>query len=336
MADNSSTSNSRPWHAAIPRLAAMAALLWAVDLGMGAALAHFHARTKEGDFGGRINLALQRPSDIVILGSSRAKHHYIPEVILRETGWTAMNAGFDAQTLLCHYGLEQLVLDAYHPKAIVLEIGAEDLKASNLRGAYDKLSVLLPYYRSGNAAFRELILRRSSLEYLKLWSATYPFNSQILPICKYTLSPSGEGGSRTGGYVPYYGSELTKLVELKKRQAEAAQGQPPPALVEPAPELLEVLTAFVHSAERAGVRPIIVHSPLWLEPGLEDKPQQLLLDALAREAKALNVPFLNISLDAYPELRRPEYFKDTIHLNDAGAQVFSKVLAQELRKLLQP
>ena len=334
MADNSSTSNSRPWYIALPKLAVIIALLWATDLGLGTVLAHFHARTTEGDFGGRINLALRHPSDLVILGSSRAKHHYIPEIIQGETGWSVMNAGFDAQTLVCHYGMEQLVLAAYRPKAVVLEIGAEDLKASNLSGARDKLSVLLPYYRTGNAALRELLLQRSPYEYAKLWSRTYPYNSQIMPIVKYTLSPSSEGGSLSGGYVPYYGSDLKRIVDLKKRQAETRQGQPALPFVEPAPELLAVLTSFVRSAEAAGVRPVIVHSPLWMEPGLEDKPQDHLIECLAQATASMKVPFLNVSLAAYPELKQPEFFKDTIHLNDTGAKIFSKVVGRELTKVL--
>ncbi len=335
MADNSSISNSKSWRRLACKLTAMALLVALADFGAGALLSHFHGRTVEGDFGGRINAALNQQADILVLGSSRAKHHYIPSIIEQESGLSAFNAGFDAQTLLCHYGMEQLSLDAHVPKVILLEIGAEDLKAVNLRGAYDKLSVLLPYYWRGNAEFRALLLGRSPYESIKLWSRTYPFNSQLLPILKYTLSPESEGGSRTGGYVPYHGSELEKIVAIKKSKAKKNASAPIQEEA-PAPELLAILEKFVQSARARGVRTVVVHSPLWMEPGLEDPAQQQMLRRLEEETRRLGASFLDVSLERYPELRNPAFFKDTIHLNDTGARVFSAIVGRETRQWMNP
>ena len=333
--DNSSTSSSSVLRRLIPRLILLAVLLWTADRGTGALLGHFHRRTVEGDFGGRINGALKQRNEIVILGSSRAKHHYIPKVIQEETGMSAFNAGFDAQTLLCHYGLEQLILDRYAPAVFVLEISTEDIRQSKERDALDKLSVLLPYYREGNPAMRNLLLHRSPFEAVKLLSRVYPYNSQILAIAKYTLSPDGEGSSRENGFVPYYGSDLQALVEVKKKMAQDRKALPGEDILNDVdPFVMQALSDFVKSARSQGVQVVASYSPLWMECGFDYPGQEKLFEYYKAQIRALDVPLIEISQESNPEFLDPQLFKDTIHLNNEGAKLFSSLFARKLKKAL--
>ncbi len=329
MADNSSTSNSSIKHFALRALLA-AILIISIDQGLGLVLGKLYARTQEGDFGGCINLTLEQRNDVVVFGSSRAKHHYIPDVLEKSTGRSFFNAGIDAQNLLCHYGIAQLVLGEYTPKAFVLDLNPEDLRDAGGTASLDKLSVLLPYYKRDNSALNTLLLERSKFERVRLLSAAYPYNSMLMPLLKYTLKPDSAGTIKSRGFLPYYGSDVLEIVRIEEMNA------PPEATTVPAidPFQVNTLRNFVASAREKNVTFIVCLGPLWEKKGQDLADHTALLDAYLALLEELEVPVVRVDSSTSDLFLNPKLYKDRIHVNKEGATAFSEVLGEQLRPYL--
>ena len=61
------------------------------------------------------NLCFEDQYDILIMGSSRAHHHYVPEIIADSLGATVYNSGQDGNGFILHYGVLQMVWKRYNP-----------------------------------------------------------------------------------------------------------------------------------------------------------------------------------------------------------------------------
>jgi lysophospholipase L1-like esterase len=79
-----------------------------------------------------------------------------------------------------------------------------------------------------------------------------------------------------------------------------------------------------------GARIVFVESPTWGGPVA---PQ--VLAACDSVARSMDVPFLRIVPEHYPELARAELYKDRVHLNRAGAEKFTALLAPMLAEELR-
>lgn len=329
MADNSSTSNSSSNTIAV-RTLLIIVLAIAIDQGIGLVMGRLYAGTREGDFGGCINLALEQRTDVVVFGSSRAKHHYMPDVLEAATGQSFFNAGIDAQDILCHYGIEQILFDEYAPKAVVLDLNTEDIRDSGSSGSFDKLSVLLPYYARGNEALNELLLKRSKFERLKLMSRSYPYNSMLLPLVKYTLKPNSAGTIKSRGFLPYYGSDVLKIVQIESRNPQEIP------LTQPKVDLfhVEILRKFVETARAHGVKVIVCLGPLWEKQGQDLANHTALLETYMSLLEEMGVPLIRIDSSTDPAFQKPEVYKDRIHLNKDGAAIFSRSLGEQLKPFL--
>ncbi|MBL7647737.1 MAG: hypothetical protein JNK74_16260 [Candidatus Hydrogenedentes bacterium] len=327
MADNSSTSNSSVKRFALRALLAVL-LVALIDQGLGLVLGTLYDRTREGDFGGCINLTLEQRNDVVVFGSSRAKHHYIPDVLEKSTGRSFFNAGIDAQNLLCHYGIAQLVLSEYTPKAFILDLNPEDLREAGGTASLDKLSVLLPYYKRGNPALNALLLERSKFERVRLLSAAYPYNSMLMPLLKYTLKPDSAGTIKSRGFLPYFGSDVLEIVRIEEENAPAAAATTAPAID---PFQVQTLRKFAESAREKGVKFIVCLGPLWEKKGQDLADHTALLEAYLALLEELEVPVVRVDSGTNDIFLKPELYKDRIHINKEGASAFSEILGEQLR-----
>ncbi|RJO71936.1 MAG: hypothetical protein C4523_03745 [Myxococcales bacterium] len=328
MADSSSTSSSKRLKPFFLRLLLLAALAVALDQGIGLLLERTYFRLREGSFGPKINAVLDAKADLLIFGSSRAENHYIPELIEQGTGYKSFNAGFGGQTILFHSGLLNLVTKAYTPKVILFDLNVGDMTDALKRNSWDKLSTLLPYHRDPDV--KSLLLQRGKWEWLKLWSRGYPFNSMLMSILKYAFDPSGEE-ARWKGYMPLYGSRMPDLIALAEKRDEP----PPPSTPVKAPELdMTYIQKFIADARNAGVKVIAVDSPRWRRHGYGYTPEEQLLLRMYRAWLAQrDVPIVSVTAEQHPEFDNAALFRETIHLNYQGAEVFSRLLAEKLAEM---
>lgn len=168
---------------------------------IGRVMRHFYFKSQSGEiYQLRYSLDSTK-AEIIILGSSRANHHYVPEIIEQEVDLTCFNTGVDANFLLNSCAIYKSIVQRYNPRIILLDINLNELLSGT--GGYDELSSLLPYYRE-KEEIREIVLMKSKFEKLKLVSAIYPFNSALLAIAEGNLLKRNI--NEPNGYIPLYGN----------------------------------------------------------------------------------------------------------------------------------
>ena len=60
--------------------------------------------------------------DIIIMGSSRAIHHYVPRIIADSLGMSCFNAGQDGNGIILQYGRWKMISERYTPKLIIYDV----------------------------------------------------------------------------------------------------------------------------------------------------------------------------------------------------------------------
>ena len=331
MAASSSTSSSdrARLRAFVVRLALFLALMVGLDRAVGLGLSAAYHRLSVGSFGPKINGVLNERADLVVFGSSRAENHYIPEALSAATGYSAYNAGFGGQTILFHNGLLELVLARYTPRVILLDLNVGDLTDPGKETSWDKLSTLLPF--AGTPALRDILLKRGPLEWLKLGSAIYPYNSTLVSIVKFTFSKAaGADEVRWRGYMPLYGSRMPELIEIALKNG----GNAPPANAPLGTLDFTWVQRFVDRVRAAGVQLVLVDSPRYPLHGYGyTDAEQEALKAYKAWLKEHGVPVLEINASTRSEFTDDHLYAETIHLNLDGAQIFSRYLGEGLVRL---
>lgn len=132
-----------------------------------------------GDNGGQ-------KEEIIILGDSRAEHHYNSQMISDHTGKTVYNYGSDGQSVFYNYAVLRKLLDSYIPEKVIYEISLTELV--NNQQSYDRLLYFLPLENK----YADNIVKKHSNSFklfvTKLFNS-YKYNSTVFIILKSYLSP---------------------------------------------------------------------------------------------------------------------------------------------------
>lgn len=285
-----------------------------VDFFYGMTYDFMNSHAKGGENKRVYDLCKKDKYDILIMGSSRAHHHYVPSIIEEETGMSCYNAGFDGNGVILAYGFLQQIVKRYRPKLIIYDIEpAFDISVylpDNDRTRY--LSLQKPYYRDSDVAkiFKDVAID----EYYKVHSGLYRYNSACLTGLSSFLS--NRGNDTLKGYEPLYG-EMKEDVNkgLIKDTSQTDENK------------LEYISKFIDLANNKQIPLIIVASPKYLKES----------SAVYNEVKEMcmfkDVPFLDYyHLTDFMEHK--EYFKEPMHLNDKGAKEFTKHIVSQIQTYL--
>ena len=312
MAGNLSTFNSKDRKKGIfhflLRFLFLLSLVAFLDLALGQGIRLLYFKQKAG-YQYRMTYSIDKTGeDILIFGSSRASHHYIPQVFTQVFKRSCFNAGADGQSILFQLALLRAVEKRYDPKVIILDIKFSDFDTSS--DNYDRLSILLPYYRS-HPEIREIINLRSPIEKFKNISGIYPFNSTVLSILTGILKQV-EPEDRNG-YLPLYESFKLKL----KKENMSHKSLDPNALF--------ALESFAREIRKEKTFAVFVISPYFIT--LYNTQEKLRV--IKRVAYQNGIPLFDYSQDPY-FLKNPNLFADEHHLNHEGAKVFSQIIAERV------
>lgn len=71
--------------------------------------------------------------DVILLGTSRTSHHYIPSILEDSLGMNIYNGGMDGtDNIYMHYFLLNLILRHHTPKVVCLELSTHDYGTPSL------------------------------------------------------------------------------------------------------------------------------------------------------------------------------------------------------------
>lgn len=266
------------------------------------------------DHGGEIcevNYAINRACpDIVILGSSRANHHYNCSIISDKFGKTVYNAGIDGTNILYSRCVLQQILSRKIPDMVVLEL--------NVGCLFDENTVDIKQCRlfADMSPDLESIVQQYGMSQ-SLYVNSYRYNSSVLNILSNIILQKKHAGNNNG-FIPLANTNLYSGLDWEYRNIDGVLNA----------NTLEEFVSILNIAQKYGFRLIVVSSPvryLYNTNNLSTKTIENLCDEYG-------VIFLdNSQLPYFKE--HDEYMKDANHLTGEGANVYTDYFLNQLDSL---
>lgn len=283
-------------------------VVFAVDRALSMVFSYMSDHAKGGYIGHHKYVTDKVKEDILIFGSSRAIHHYNPQIIMDSLGLSCYNCGQDGNGIILFYGLWQMIKERHKPKMIIYDVNTSfDLYKGDsnqrylgwLRGDYDRPGI------------QPIFTAIDPTEEYKMMSRLYRHNSKFMQVLTDYVHPifKIEGN----GFLPLKG-EMDRM-KIKKNKSDR-----------PHPGVDGQKNYFINKLidELDGVRIVFVASPTWY--GSSNDAYQPIKEICVRR----NIPFMDFSKDE-KYIHQCQFFKDGNHLNARGADEFTKDLVNLIR-----
>ncbi len=291
----------------IIRLLVFLSLMFILDRGFGVAMKYLQDHAKGGYVGHHNYILNQSNEDILIFGSSRAIHHYNPQIIEDSLGMSCYNCGQDGNGIVLFYGWWQIMKNRHLPKMIIYDVNPNfDLLVGENNSKY--LGWLRSEYENDDV--KQIFEDIDPTERYKMQSMMYRYNSKFLqnmidfvhPI--FQISPNG--------FLPLKGKmDVMKIKEQNEKEEYIYDVQK-----------ISYLESLINETKDHKIKLVFVASPVWY--GKSDKQFEPLIKLCHKHS----VPFYNYS-NAPSWVNHNEMFKDGTHLNADGADRFSKQLLRD-------
>jgi len=284
------------------------AILVVVDFSLGK-IFHFIQARAGGRTGTEYYVCERASEDVIIMGSSRASHHYVPEIITEKTGMSCFNAGQDGNGIILQYGRWKMLSERYSPKLLIYDVNPDfDLCKNDNMTYVDRLK---PF--CSNADVRHYVTGMYHMEELKLFSQMYRYNYKIIEMTSDCVK---NGEDKLKGYIPLVG-------EIRKEVVDA-----PRLINKTTIDYDEIKNYYLEQLAKEckdkGTELVFVASPSFRGGGYGIEA----FDAVRKIAEKYDLPFLYYYESEYSE--NPKIFKDSQHLNDEGAHMFTEDMASRI------
>lgn len=281
-----------------------------LDILFGVICRYLNSHAMGGDTANHYNITMVQTDSILIMGSSRAIHHYDAKVLEDSLHTTVYNCGLDGNGILFQYGRLSLILQRYCPKLIIYDaIYTFDISQGS--SAERDLRWLRRW--SCNHTLDSLISDISVNEKYKLFSNFYKYNTDFIQMFSDYVRPMQEISYK--GYKPLNGV-IDYLPENNNDE-----------IVEWSPLKLKYFKKFIDLCKSNDIKLVVVYSP-WF-------------------SKKTSIPYYRLTELCNEELipvidyygggvfnDSKNLFKDASHMNDVGAKKFSRDIVHHLRHLL--
>lgn len=279
-----------------------------IDNIAGIAFNYLYKNAKGGYTERNYSIIHRTSEEILLFGSSRTTHHYIPSIISDSTGLSCRNCGIDGMGIILEYGQLQVISERYMPQITVIDINAPFSIEMNDNTKY--LGYLKP--ESNNKKIAEILEDINLTERYKCMSNLYVYNSQILKLLADCYSPTIL--SVDNGYIPIYGitDNFPSRFDNKSFKEDPIKIKYIEKTINEFKDKTKLI--FVISPIIAATQTPSIYKRLY---SLCQKHHITLFD--------YSTSFLSIN---------KKYWKDSVHLNDEGAKVFTKLFANDLKNIL--
>jgi hypothetical protein len=259
-------------------------------------------------------------ADILIFGASQAQHGYDPVMISDSLKMSCYNAGLDGgHSIILQYAEIKEITKRYTPKILILDFHPENIV--HYAGDYDRLNVLLPYYKN-YPDLRPFILLRSPYERVKLISAIYPFNSMVIDAIRYNTFTHAARIKDIKGYIPLNG---VMNLDMYKSEPEAKQ-----SVVDT--NMVKSLRNTIILCKEKNISLFIVSSPVYRTFKDRQKTRSLAAKLSLEILEKEKVNYFDFSFDT-TITERIDWFEDQNHLNDTGTKIFTQKLIDVIKTI---
>ena len=249
---------------------------------------------------------------IVIVGSSRASHHYDPRIFADSLGRATYNVGTDGCFFTHNCCVINSILERYSPELIIWEFEPSYL----FEHSADDITSMYLYYNKRDYITKTLneVLPRS--EVIKLNSNIYRYNSKFIRVFTRYLQ-NDDTPDEHSGYEPSAPKSLKEPLSLVEEYSSST------SVIDSSK--LYRFKETVENAKTKGCKIVLVNSPKYkysIDPNIN------MNDSVANICQELGVSFIDCS-KLY--ISHPEYFNDATHLNAIGADIYTKHIASILQ-----
>lgn len=245
---------------------------------------------------------------LLFMGSSRCLHHYVPHIFERELGMSCYNAAdWGIKNIYFHYGTLGNILSRYTPKAIIFEIHPCDFMNTPYSGK-ERAGSLAPYCGMSKECDEMLKLSGNYWPYQLSW--VYRYTGKLPDLI------TGRWGSMDRslkGWKPLDG--VLDTIGIK------AEEYPFPI----DHERIALLERFIRECKSRSIQLSIIISPMYVcsKEDVYKIPREL--------AEKHQIPFIDHYRDPI-FVGHPELFYDFGHLNRKGAEIYSEMIAKEIKR----
>lgn len=288
-------------------------IICTIDICIGKVGDYLQSHAKGGDTKVFDDLVMKDKHNILILGSSRAHHHYDAPYMSEVLGVDVYNAGYDGNGVVLSYGILSMIVERYNPKLVVFDVEPTfdiyEYKGDNNNKRYIKN--LKPYFRNSNIG--NIITNVSMEEWYKAHSGMMRYNTSIV---QKVLDYYRMNKSSNHGYVPLYGEYTGDVNKPEDTDATIDSLK------------LEFFEELLDITGNNNVKIMVVASPRY---GSDNSD---VLNPLFDICKKNKVQILDYYADD-EFMQHKEWFKEPMHLNNVGAKIFSSIVCEEINKIIQ-
>ena len=248
-------------------------------------------------------------AEIVILGSSRASHHYVPQIFEDSLGMSCVNLGVDGHGILYNYALFHLLTRNNTPKVIIYEYCGFDWEEGGL-STYASNTYLAPAY--GRSDVVDTLINAVGKNYKRVLTLlnTYKYNGRV-----HNVVFNSHQIANNKGYQPLYGKFEGVLTEDNVDENEEVKVNADKVIY---------LERLIKVCRQKGIKLLFAISPSLTEGSTQG--YELLSDLCGND-----IPLLN----HIAESKNLEMYKDKTHLNNDGARWYTAMVVEELKQILE-
>lgn len=245
---------------------------------------------------------------LLFMGSSRCLHHYVPHIFEKELGMSCYNAAdWGIKNIYFHYGTLGNILSRYTPKTIIFEIHPCDFMNTPYSGK-ERAGSLAPYCGMSKECDEMLKLSGNYWPYQLSW--VYRYTGKLPDLI------TGRWGSmdRTlKGWKPLDG--VLDTIGIKAEQYPFPIDH----------ERIALLERFIRECQIRNIQLSFIVSPMYVcsKEDVYKIPREL--------AEKHQIPFIDHYRDPI-FVGHPELFYDFGHLNRKGAEIYSEMIAKEIKR----
>lgn len=248
--------------------------------------------------------------DVLILGSSRCAHHYVPSIISDSIGMSVYNGGFNGACIYSYYMVLNYILAHYTPKIVCLDLITSDYTLTN--DPFKSIHIYAPYVGQNKGADEVFIADGSYWKYQL--SHLYRYNSLSLSIFSRLAVR----------YVPDFDNGYYPITDPHSYPTILSASDTPNNID---PLKIQYLHKFINLCKTHDIRLVFIISPSYTIASTDEyKPLQDI-------AKEYDIPFLDYHTKK-TFIDHPEYFKDASHLWEKGAKLYSRIVSKDLKRIM--
>lgn len=247
-------------------------------------------------------------ADIVVMGSSRASHHYVSNLIADSLGCSVYNAGMDGKGIIMNYGVLLEITKRYNPKTVIYELtpgfdwvmGDNEKYLAHLRHAYDITGIDSIFW----------IINHN--ERIKMLSNSYRSNSLVPHLIYDNIIAQNDS---LNGYIPLWGVYESMDVDVGKDSTENITKED-----NIDPLKAEFLQRFINLCSDRDINLIFAISPEYHH----SRDKYKFGEELARNNNIRIIDYREMSISS--NFKDAKLYQDEYHLNNDGAYQYSSEL----------